>query len=234
MSELFSVKRKVRPARPTQKTPTEISEDGHSWAVSYADFLMVLLSFFILFFSMDKKERVSFIEDFLANQDQDTKSNDQKSLPKQGDRTAGIDRKVDRLPASIRQMASKLDGFYIDQKSSDRIIISFTDNIYSLGSFDLSKHHVKVLEDLLTKLEPSMPSISITFVGHTDGSTSFKLGNKYVGNNFDLSSLRATKALQNAVKLGFNPKQMFAQGVAEHGRASRTLSLIISPGGKTP
>jgi flagellar motor protein MotB len=234
MSEPFSVRRKVRPARPTQKKPAELAEEGHAWAVSYADFLMVLLSFFILFFSMDKNDRTSFIEDFLARQNEAKEQKEGRSAPLGGSEKAGSAKSAHNLPVEVRLLAEKLEGFHIEQKSTDRMTISFADNIYRLGSFDLDDTNITILYGLLKKLEPHMKKVNITFVGHTDGTTSFRGGNRYVGNNFDLSSLRATKALQKAVKFGFDPRQMFAQGVAEHERASRTLSLIVSPGGRGP
>ena len=40
-------------------------ETSHLWAVSYADFLMVLLSFFIIFFSLDKKTKDSVIDEIM-------------------------------------------------------------------------------------------------------------------------------------------------------------------------
>jgi flagellar motor protein MotB len=233
MNAPYSIKKKVRPARPVQKKPAELAEDGHSWAVSYADFLMVLLSFFILFFSMDKTERVSFIENLLAKEDMAQVKSDGSSPPLGGDQKAGLSQETKTIPATLKSLTHQLKGFYIDQKNSDRITISFKDNIYRLGAFDLEHTDVQILHGLLKQLEPFMKSVNITFVGHTDQTTSFKGNNKYVGNNFDLSSLRATKALQQAVKLGFNPSHMYAQGVAEHQRASRTLSVILSPGGVT-
>lgn len=234
MNEPFKVTKKARPSRPMQKAPSELAEDSHSWAVSYADFLMVLLSFFILFFSMDKKERVNFIENFLANQDLAKEQKDQTGNPKRGALSAGTTKPIEPLPVEVRKLSQDIQGFYVDQQSVDRIVISFEDNIYRLGSFDLSEKDIQNLHGLLKKLEPYLKQVNITFVGHTDENKKFKKGNRYIGNNFDLSSLRATKALQNAVKLGFDPKHMYAQGVAENQRASRTLSLIVSPGGNRP
>lgn len=238
MSAQFNVAKKVRPARLNPKKQNELHEDGHSWAVSYADFLMVLLSFFILFFSMEKNQRTQFIQTFLATNDQpnkDIKNPAPATYSAKNDGTAkeGILTETKSMPAELQKITSDLKGFYVDKSKPDKIIIYFEDNIYKLGSFNLPLAKVQSLNGLLKKIEPFMKQLRITFVGHTDGSKKFKHHNKYIKNNFDLSSLRATNALQQAVKSGYNPETMFAQGVAEHGRASRTISLILSPGDKS-
>ena len=52
-------KRRIRIELPEEQ---EFHSEGESWAVSYADFLMVLLSFFIIFFSYSREKTQSIID----------------------------------------------------------------------------------------------------------------------------------------------------------------------------
>lgn len=220
MNVLPKPRKRIRIERPEPQH--EVHDDAHSWAVSYADFLMVLLSFFIIFFSIDSNKRMDLI-DKIAMQ----------TTAKGGANAKGKDRSDQahaRLPTGVSDVATGVDGFFIQRPdSSQKLFIYFEDNIYSPGEIDLRPAQVEKLKSILGKLEPYMSEINITFVGHTDPSVVSRSKNQYLSDNFDLSSLRATKALQQARRAGFDPTRMFAKGVAEHSRGSRTLSLVITP-----
>ncbi|MGZ3805206.1 MAG: OmpA/MotB family protein [Pseudobdellovibrionaceae bacterium] len=199
-----------------------VHDDGHSWAVSYADFLMVLLSFFIIFFSVDGNQRVDIIDRIAMSAGG---KGGQNALGKNKTNLLGP-----RLPAGIADVATGVDGFFVERADhSQKLYIYFDDNIYNPGQIDLPALQISKLQDILTRLQPYISDVNITFVGHTDSMKVQKLKSKYMENNFDLSSLRATKALQQAVKSGFDPSKMFAKGVAEHAKGTRTLSLVITP-----
>ncbi|MFP5518874.1 MAG: flagellar motor protein MotB [Bdellovibrionia bacterium] len=224
MKGLLKPQRKVR-VDPT-KGGTEVHDDGHSWAVSYADFLMVLLSFFVIFFSVDQNKKETIIDQISNNTE--LKDAGGKS-GKQLERTIASH---STLPAGIDKVATEVEGFFVEKMDKNqKLFIYFDDNIYPPGKIDLPAKQVEKLKEILTTLQPFNDEINITFVGHTDESVVSKSKNFYLANNFDLSSLRATRALQQAVKAKFDPRHMYAQGVAEHTRGTRTLSLVISPGG---
>lgn len=214
MTDLLKPTRKPRVYR---EDPVEtLHEDGHAWAVSYADFLMVLLSFFVIFFSIDDQKRDNLFQKLAVT----GKPVDQKFAAN----------KNDRLPQGVNSALTNLDGLYVSRPDEkEKLYIYFEDNIYLPGQLDLSPPQIEKLKGILTQLEPYMKEISITFIGHTDSSTVSVSKNRFISDNFDLSSLRATKALQQAVKAGFDANQMFAKGVASHSRGSRTLSLVVSP-----
>lgn len=206
-----------RRPRVEREDPVEgVHDDSHSWAVSYADFLMVLLSFFVIFFSLDTEKKEEIFQRLIA-----------------GTPAPGTEQKsngTDRLPEGVSAVVTNIDGLYVSRPDEkQKLFIYFEDNIYSPGQLDLNEVQIDKLKGILTKLQPFMKEINITFIGHTDSTTVSVSRNRFISDNFDLSSLRATKALQQAVKAGFNPEKMFAKGVAEHSRGSRTLSLVISP-----
>ncbi|MFN8846368.1 MAG: flagellar motor protein MotB [Bdellovibrionales bacterium] len=222
MTELLSknFRKPSRLPRVDREDPVEgIGEDGHSWAVSYADFLMVLLSFFVIFFSLEGDKKEEIYNRLIAG-----------SPAAEGKAPTNYN---DKLPSGVNSVLSKVEGLYVSRPDEkQKLYIYFEDNIYAPGQLDLNEDQVTKLKGILTQLEPFMKEINVTFIGHTDSSTVSASRNRYIDNNFDLSSLRATKALQQAVRAGFNPDKMFAKGVAEHSRGSRTLSLVISPSGE--
>lgn len=222
MSALLKPKRKLRIEH--NAGGGEIHDDGHAWAVSYADFLMVLLSFFVIFFSIDSNEKETLIDSIAAKSGFDKTKG---SGGKESDRTLAS---FSTLPAGIQEVGDQLEGFFVEKvDGKQKLYIYMDDNIYLPGRIDLPKVQIENLKKILSTLEPYNGKINITFIGHTDGTIVYHSKNDHIKNNFDLSSLRATRALQQAVKADFDPSHMFAQGVAEHTRGSRTLSLVITP-----
>ncbi len=54
--------KEVRHVRLERKPSTQLAaDDGQNWAVSYADMLMVLMSFFVIFFSFEGKQKESLL-----------------------------------------------------------------------------------------------------------------------------------------------------------------------------
>jgi flagellar motor protein MotB len=222
MSALLKPKRKLRIEH--NAGGGEIHDDGHAWAVSYADFLMVLLSFFVIFFSIDSNKKETLIDNIVAKSGFDKTKG---SGGKESDRTLAS---FSTLPSGIQEVGDSLEGFFVEKvDGKQKLYIYLDDDIYLPGKIDLPPKQIENLKQILRNLEPFNGKINITFIGHTDKSVVSTSKSNYVKDNFDLSSLRATRALQQAVKADFDPSHMFAQGVAEHTRGSRTLSLVITP-----
>lgn len=223
MSGQLRPKKKLRVERDA--APEGVHDDGHSWAVSYADFLMVLLSFFIIFFSVDEKKKDTIIERI-------AKATGEKVA---GEGSAKIDANVvnqepqPHLPKGIKEVAESVGGVFVDGTAKgNKLYIYLDDNSYQPGQVELPSEKLAKLTEVLEKLRPFMPDINLTFEGHTDDKVFRKAKSKYLADNFDLSSLRATKAIQHAVRLGYDPMQLWARGVAEYQRGSRTLSVVVA------
>lgn len=219
MKGLLKPKRKIR--LDNGQIGGDVYDDGHSWAVSYADFLMVLLSFFVIFFSLDPSQKDSIIDEVA----QKTSFKAGKG-GKEKDRTIAS---VATLPEGVNKIGDELDGFFVERDKKQKLFIYFDDDIYPPGKIDLPRAQIEKLKAILAQLAPYHNEINVIFVGHTDDQAVARSRSRYLTDNFDLSSLRATRALQQAVKANFDPRHMYAQGVAEHTRGTRTLSLVITP-----
>lgn len=193
-------------------------ETGHLWAISYADFLMVLLSFFILFFSFGEKGK----EDMISRISALGNPVDTKPTPK--------DVPDPQLRAEILEINKELKDYFVERSPNNKQVIVFLpDNIFSPGEFEMKEAQLLFLTQVMEKIRPFENDINITFVGHTDPQPVRRTRSVYMTDNFDLSSLRATKALQQAARLGFNTDHMFAKGTATNIRGSRTISVVIQP-----
>ena len=74
---------------------------------------------------------------------------------------------------------------------------------------------------------PYADDIDLTFVGHTDAVPLGVSKTRLMNDNFALSVMRATRALQFSIREGFPAERMAAKGSAEKKRNTRSLSLII-------
>lgn len=198
--------------------------DEHLWAVSYSDLLMVLMSFFVIYFSFDSGEKA---KDGLLNIAVAMKGqavvDSEKPKPKETI-PAGIN---GELRKQFENMNLRID------KPGNALVIQLEPDIFKLGEFKLDHRTEERLKEISDLIEPFKNSVDIVVIGHSDAAKVSRSKNQYMSNNFDLSSLRALKALQYMLTLGFPNDQISAQGAAENIRSSRTISLRIQLRGKT-
>jgi len=224
------------PLKPTagRKTKTRIQrlerthapiihdETGHLWAVSYADFLMVLLSFFIIFFSTDKSRRSSLVERLKITATPESKTDSKSQLTSQARSLASTER------ADFSLIKAGLSSKYsISSESGEKIIVALPDDIFDSKSIRLNVAGTNSVEALLKELVPYKDQLQFIFVGHTDDKKLFG-SHSHLQDNYDLSVLRATSALRMALKDGYSPQYISAQGTADQIRNNRSLSVVIS------
>lgn len=219
--------RKARIQRPAPPV-MQMEDTGHLWAISYADFLMVILSFFVIFFSVEKSQKNTLIHNIMAGIN-GAKSGSGTGFAGNGDR-------VDRIPSSLpqdmklsfpnRRMTSAVQG--------EKIIISFPDDIYKKGEVELGREGKELLSELVRQLSPFSKDIAIGFVGHTDALPVMLLPGRQLVNNYDVSAVRASKALALAAAEGLPIDSLYASGAGTNLRQSRSLSIVIRAKGEGP
>lgn len=190
-------------------------ENANLWAISYADFLMALLSFFILFFSLDNSGQDKIIQ-LLNKEFSESKQNNysrQQSLAETTN-TSDLFKALNNLPIKV-------------QKTSSKLSIDFPDNIFPVGKHVTDAKNNEFIKTVLQKLLPYKEKINIYFEGHADTTPSHRKIQSIVVDNFVLSSLRAATALSAAKDLGYDEKTLFIQAASSHQRNSRSLSLHI-------
>lgn len=208
-----------------------LSEDegAHLWAVSYADLLMVLMSFFVIFFSTHKEgdsekknQIINIIGSALKNK-VPTEMTGHESVPV-------VSRKPNFV-ASLADVSKALQRSRWKPEDPDakgeRIKVNLPDNMYKPGEF-VSNAQIKAsLASIFKIIEPYKEKIEIVLVGHSDSVPLKYSANPYLQDNYALSSLRASHALQYVVSLNYDPKQLYVRASSYNERQSRSLSLEL-------
>ncbi len=212
--------KKPRLARVEREETVTIHEDEnqHLWALSYADFLMALLAFFILFFSADDDKRDDLIHNIAVHFDgQQT-----------GDKGAQA-----RSPSSIKSgLFEQLKTERIEViEAKKNLEILLPDNFFLPGQYLLGEEQKATMERLFAILRPYSDSVDIYFEGHADFDPVTKSKSRILTDNYVLSSLRAATALQFARTKGFDEKRLFIAATGSHGRGTRSLSVRLQARG---
>jgi flagellar motor protein MotB len=199
-------------------------ENSHLWAVSYSDFLMTLLSFFILFYSVDPHTKKNLIINLAA---QFKPASGSAAAGWGGAAGEGDAKTATRLPSSFMNAFKDLD-VQID-KNDETLIANFSDNFFRPGEHVINPDQKKQILVFLERIKPYSAQVDLYFEGHTDDKPLTKHRNSIVIDNFVLSSLRASSALLVAKQEGFSEKNLFIQADSSNVRNSRSLSIRIEP-----
>lgn len=197
------------------------SDENGGWAVSYSDFLMVLLSFFVIFFSINNhKDRRSMIFKIM---------NQVKGAPQEG--SGAVQSKPDGKEFTARE-AESLAGLFksLSPKVGENpasLTLVFPDNVFRPGEYKLTGPALGEYQQLLKKLMPYQEQIEVVITGHSDSSgVRAETGRKFE-DNFELSSLRASSAIRNALDVGFAENHIRAQASSHNERNTRSISITI-------
>lgn len=227
----FDVDAKIRHVRVEHRESTQIlAEDNQGWAVSYSDMLMVLMSFFVIFFSFENEEKDSLFTKITLEMGARagvstgggtaiSGSGSSATLPA-GSLEGGISQIADDLSDSI--------SLQVSVASAEEMTIHLSDNIYASRQFAVNAALRRELDIILDILEPNKAQLRIAFIGHSD-TAQISNPQKLLANNFDLSSLRASRAMSYAVAQGYDPKHLAIEASASNLRDTRSLSVRVSP-----
>lgn len=220
----------LRHVRIEHKKAQLSAEDSTSWAVSYSDMLMVLMSFFIIFFSYDETKRSTILSELSTEMNGKVAEVSAKSPLADTAEDEG-EGEVSEGREQLQSMNQSMKDAAIHSDLSaqtEELTIHLSDGLYEPRTFDLNLKAKVELEKVLRVLKPYNQKVRIVFIGHADSST-FRRGNKYLGNNFDLSALRASRAMALGLEMGFDIAYLSIEAEGSNLRNSRTLSLKIIP-----
>ncbi len=181
------------------------------WLVSFSDLMSLLLTFFILLYSMsvlDIKKLMKFLWYFQG----------EKAL--QATKTVAIIPPINLIPKDIAKVVkdriSRLLPVHAYQIAviEDYVMIRlFNDVTFDDTSLDLSLEAKKSLDEIANVLKSisSKENVEISIEGHTGSE---KLLKKIPGvkDIWDLSILRATKVAEYLISKGVDPKKLSAAG----------------------
>jgi flagellar motor protein MotB len=235
----------ARPIRIEHSPDDEIiAEDQQGWAVSYSDLLMVLMSFFVLFFSFDPaktedgKDVIREISTTLMQKtgihspavaaDIFKPSSAGSQTTAQADIPTNPNGQSRNINSALEPALKSLGSKYSMESERETLIIHLKDDLYAPRSRAVTGELQASLEVLLIALKPYASDIDLYFIGHSDTKPVSDTSG-IVKDNHVLSALRATEALEFALSKGFPSNRLFSLGAAENMRSSRTLSIKIVP-----
>ena len=211
--------------RSSHSEPQLQHTEENTWAVSYADFLMVLLSFFIIFFSQseEKDSIIMKIKNELA------KNNGA------GETTLSSQAPVDAASKFNRETLTKelqltfKDYKFADNESAQYMSVALPENIFDAGKYKFSQKAKNDFLLLAKKLFPFKSQIALTITGHSDATGIIKGKHPKFDDNIELSSLRAYYAARELIAMGFAEDNIRIKTLISDTRNTRSLSLIVTP-----
>ena len=210
-----------------------------AWAISYSDLLMVMLCFFIIFFEMSDLVDQTPIRKIILSLKKNIQAIDvtQQTISPatRPALTEAIPQRKEKVPAvspdSIKKLVGSGDLVTYSRdvlKSGEEVVIDFPEGFFSPGSYELTLRAKEIIGMVLGEIRKHENLIQLTFIGHTDSTPVMNLREKNIHSNMILSTFRATDAAFYAIKLGFDKKWVFVQGMGENTRNTRSLSLKIA------
>ncbi len=227
----------------------EDSGQDFLWAVSYSDLLMVLMSFFIIFFDVTQDEKSSILAkaqtalDLKFRQGGAGSSQTAKadSASETSQKTAGDSLLSGQVEAkgtgkqgvpSLEYLSRSMDTAgvrIVFGPGFESLTLILDDNLFESGSYRINESIQKIIQPILDRLSPYKEEIVLTWIGHTDATpvTQLKKINSVIDSNLVLSNLRSIRAVEFTLQQGFPAENIFSQGAERDSRKTRSLSLRI-------
>jgi len=196
----------------------EAMEDKSSplWMTTYADMAILLLTFFILYYSLSSIANNKFKEAILGTQSASIGLLELMDSVKQNETIevlTGL--KSDNILSDIQHVADREAMNEIMDISTDRtkIVIRIPGgSLFEPGNANLNLKKSKPVLDEIVRILNTYPHYRISIQGHTDDSP---ISTDRFPSNWELSSARATAVLRYFIDKNIDPKRLTATGYAD-------------------
>lgn len=189
--------------------PPEADTEG-TWAISYGDMITLLLSFFVLFFTMDpKKEKAQGLMDSLKVSLADLQSGQSGTS---GSDIVKTQPKV--LTPQLDVAVKEANLHFVD--FNKKLIVDFNDiSFFKSGEIQVTDEGVAVLRAFAQKYLPYAGSYMLQIQAFTDMQPVRELKNRRYKDNLELSALRAIAAMRVLQQFGLPLSMMTLSGLGE-------------------
>ncbi|MBK8200807.1 MAG: hypothetical protein IPK68_00260 [Bdellovibrionales bacterium] len=197
-------------SRNLHRAHEEVDTEG-TWAISYGDMVTLLLSFFVLYFTVDQKSRSSTAPSRIPYGEFKSLSEKDKPIDKSAfklhigeEKSTEIDQKIiDRLGAKVHQVGQK-------------IVIEFPGvSFFDIGKIDLRSDGVRMLSDFVTAYLPFAGKYSLGVHSFTDTRQVLRTKHRRFNDNLELSALRSVAAMRVLQSRGIPLHAMRISGLGE-------------------
>lgn len=214
--------KKLKRSRYTRKKLAEFMDEAqgdHSspmWMTTFADMAILLLTFFILYYSLSSIANNKFKEAILGTESASIGLLElMDSVEKKETIEVLTGLKSDNILSDIQHVADRESMNEIMDISTDRtkIVIRIPGgSLFEPGNADLNLGKSKPVLDEIVRLLETYPRYRISVQGHTDDSP---ISTDRFPSNWELSSARATAVLRYFIDKNINPKRLTATGYAD-------------------
>ncbi len=214
-----------RHARIERVEPVEVnSEESHLWAVSYSDLLMVLMSFFIIFFSIEEDSRDDLLKEIAVTIAPNTNTLAAANSPASQTKILNLE----AIATVLNTNLADENTMTLTEVKKGTVHVQFPENAFAIRQYKLSKELKGNLKNLVDATKPFADRIKLTFIGHSDSrQLIIRDDDGIIKDNYVLSALRANEAMQYAATLGIPAETLYLQGSASNALNSRTISVRI-------
>ncbi len=214
--------KKLKRSRFTRKKLAEFMDEAMEdrssplWMTTYADMAILLLTFFILYYSLSSIANNKFKEAILGTQSASIGLLELMDSIKQNETIevlTGL--KSDNILSDIQHVADREAMNEIMDISTDRtkIVIRIPGgSLFETGNANLNLGKSKPVLDEIVRILDSYPRYRISIQGHTDDSP---ISTDRFPSNWELSSARATAVLRYFIDKNIDPKRLTATGYAD-------------------
>jgi chemotaxis protein MotB len=180
----------------------EVHED-ESWLLTYADFITLLMCFFVIILSMSepKQADIELLQDAL-----------EEFKSKATDNSKPFNELFDKLQVLIAELQME-EAVSIEKTNRGVLLELSASSFYDAGSAQFRPEAVPVLEKMATALaEFDYEDYLCQIDGHTDDAP---IKTAQFPSNWELSAVRATTVLRFLVEHGMEEDKMRAAGFAD-------------------
>ena len=214
--------KKLKRSRFTRKKLAEFMDEAMEeksspiWMTTYADMAILLLTFFILYYSLSSIANNKFKEAILGTESASIGLLElMDSVEKKETIEVLTGLKTDNILSDIQHVADREAMNEIMDISTDRtkIVIRIPGgSLFEPGNADLDLAKSKPVLDEIVRLLNTYPRYRISIQGHTDDSL---ISTDRFPSNWELSSARATAVLRYFIDKNIDPKRLTATGYAD-------------------
>ncbi|MCP4147735.1 MAG: OmpA family protein [bacterium] len=204
--------------------------DSAAWIFTFADMMTLILTFFVLLFSMSKLEVEKFKAIMSAVQSsfgefspaideiQVSETKQQKEKPlienEKVDQEMLARKEAKKMLRDIQSFISKkgLDNHIVASVENGKIVLRVKNKaLFSSGHADLSRTSYPMLDDIVSIIQKYY-NFNVRIAGHTDN---IPIATVRFPSNWELSAIRATTVLRYMIENGVDTERLTATGYSD-------------------
>ncbi len=201
-------------------------DDEATWLVTYADMVTLLLTFFVLLYTLTSVENnkykvaVEAIKIQMENNEEPIGLMELVKIPGMMDKPITLE-DVTGLKSREKSLVEDLDRFISESSEKEHISTRKVDNkiivdingkaLFASGAAALNPSAIKIMNELID-IFYDYPDYNINIKGHTDN---IPISTDMFPSNWELSAVRATTVLKFMISRGIGPERMTATGYGD-------------------